>query len=867
MLPGAEMEAPPAEPSANRIVVYERPGFEGLQREFTCDVPDLHELDFGDCISSLRVVGQPWVAYTGPKYEGDAFPFEEGEYAEVEPRGSFSSLRLVHHDLDEPQITLYEDAGFAGRSKVVREETNLAYGYFDDRVSSHEVQRGVWLLYQDPGRGGRQYIAWPGFLVGCVTSKKIVTDLQLSAALDYVKSHPLDPIDVADFERACGVGVAVTPEQIEEAVEAAISKHRAELLAERYRFNMGLLMGEARSRLKWADGKIIKNEVDLQVLHLLGPKTEADLEKKPKADKAKPAEVEKRRKAAVVVNGAESLEERSLMEQLRGEALKFHKPGENYKADGYVTTPHTMALLKQHLEITGGQVRTRFPPEPNGILHIGHAKAINFNFGYAKANDGICFLRYDDTNPEKEEEKYFTAIREMVEWLGYEPYAVTHASDYFDQLYAWAMELIRRGHAYVCHQKVEEIKGHNPPPSPWRDRPAEESLLLFEGMHKGKFEEGEATLRMKLVMEDGKMDPVAYRIKYTPHHHSGDAWCIYPTYDYTHCLCDSIEHITHSLCTKEFQARRSSYFWLCNALDLYCPVQWEYGRLNLLYTVVSKRKIIRLVETGAVRDWDDPRLFTLTALRRRGFPSEAINNFCARVGVTVAQATMEPHLLEACVRDVLNEQAPRAMAVLDPLRVTITNFPAAKALEVPVPNFPADETKGFHHVPFLPTLYIEQSDFREVLEKGYKRLTPGQPVGLRHTGYIIAVQNIIKDASGHVTELEVTCTRSDAAEKPKAFIHWVSEPLVCEVRLYERLFLHKNPEDPAEVPGGFLSDLNPDSLQVVEDALVDRSVQAARPFDRFQFERLGYFSVDPDSTEEKVVFNRTVTLKEDPGKA
>ncbi|XP_075430580.1 LOW QUALITY PROTEIN: glutamine--tRNA ligase [Ascaphus truei] len=703
-----------------------------------------------------------------------------------------------------------------------------------------------------------------GFLVDYIANKKISTDLQLNAALDYVKSHPLDPIDAADFEKESGVGATVTPEQIEEAVEAVVQKCKPQLLAERYRFNMGLLMGEARNKLKWADGKIIKNEVDMQVLHLLGPKTEADLEKKPKVTKQKAADTDK--KPDVVVNGDVKLESTSLMEQLRGEALKFHKPGENYKTEGYVVTPSTMNLLKKHLEITGGQVRTRFPPEPNGILHVGHAKAINFNFGYAKANEGICYLRYDDTNPEKEEEKYFTAIRDMVEWLGYKPYAVTHASDNFGQLYEWAVELIRRGHAYVCHQRVEEIKGHNPPPSPWRDRPIEESLLLFEGMKKGKFAEGEATLRMKLVMEDGKMDPVAYRIKYTPHHRTGDTWCIYPTYDYTHCLCDSIEHITHSLCTKEFQARRSSYFWLCNALEVYCPVQWEYGRLNLHYTVVSKRKIIKLVETEVVRDWDDPRLFTLTALRRRGFPPEAINNFCARVGVTVAQTTMEPHLLESCVREVLNETAPRVMAVLEPLKVTVTNFPAEKAVEVSVPNFPADESKGFHNVPFSSTFYIEQTDFREVMEKGYKRLTPDQPVGLRHAGYVISVQNVVKDGSGKVIELEVTCTKSDASDKPKAFIHWVSDPLRCEVRLYDRLFLHKSPEDPSEVPGGFLNDVNPDSLTVIQNALVDQSVKISRVFDKFQFERMGYFSVDPDSTPQKIVFNRTVTLKEDPGK-
>uniref|UniRef100_G3NEN8 Glutaminyl-tRNA synthetase n=1 Tax=Gasterosteus aculeatus aculeatus TaxID=481459 RepID=G3NEN8_GASAC len=342
------------------------------------------------------------------------------------------------------------------------------------------------------------------FLSDSIVLCKICTELQLAAALEFVKSHPEDPIDQKAFERACGVGVVVTPEQIEEAVESIIKKHKDQLLKERYHFNMGLLMGEARSALKWADGKVVKNEVDLQVLHLLGPKTEADLEKKLKEG----------------VSG----EGKSLMEQLRGEALKFHKPGENYKTEGYVVTPNTMDLLKKHMEITGGQIRTRFPPEPNGILHIGHAKAINFNFGYAKANNGICFLRYDDTNPEKEEEKYFTAIRDMVEWLGYKPHAVTHASDNFQQLYDLAVDLVRRGHAYVCHQKGEELKGHNSPPSPWRDRPAEESLVLFERMKKGLFAEGEATLRMKTVMEDGKLDPVAYRIKYTPHHRTGDQW-------------------------------------------------------------------------------------------------------------------------------------------------------------------------------------------------------------------------------------------------------------------------------------------------------------------------------------------------------
>uniref|UniRef100_A0A9R1SSA6 Glutaminyl-tRNA synthetase n=2 Tax=Cyprinus carpio TaxID=7962 RepID=A0A9R1SSA6_CYPCA len=356
------------------------------------------------------------------------------------------------------------------------------------------------------------------FLTEYIITQKITSELQLSAALDFLKSHPQENLDRLEFETACGVGVVVTPEQIEDAVRTL---HSLRLLWCENRFGL-CSSGEARTALKWADGKIVKNEVDMQVLHLLGPKTEADLEKKPKAAKPKAAEKDVKIEQVSVENGEANTEGKSLMEQLRGEALKFHKPGENYKTEGYVVTPNTMNLLKKHLEETGGQVRTRFPPEPNGILHIGHAKAINFNFGFAKANNGICFLRYDDTNPEKEEEKYFTAIREMVEWLGYKPYAVTHASDNFQLLYDLAVDLIRRGHAYVCHQRGEELKGHNVPPSPWRERPVEESLILFDRMRKGMFAEGEVTLRMKMVMEDGKMDPVAYRIKYTPHHRTGD---------------------------------------------------------------------------------------------------------------------------------------------------------------------------------------------------------------------------------------------------------------------------------------------------------------------------------------------------------
>ncbi|KAG8037011.1 hypothetical protein G9C98_004333 [Cotesia typhae] len=545
--------------------------------------------------------------------------------------------------------------------------------------------------------------------------------------------------------------------------------------------------------------------------------------------------------------------------------VHFHKPGENYKTNGYVVTPNTHKLLAEHLKITGGQVRTRFPPEPNGILHIGHAKAININFGYAAAHNGICYLRYDDTNPEKEEEKFFTGIRQMVEWLGYQPAAITHSSDNFQQLYELAVKLIEKGHAYVCHQKSEEMKGFNPPPSPWRERPISESLRLFEDMKNGLLDEGEATLRMKVTLEEGKQDPVAYRIKFTAHHRTGDKWCIYPTYDFTHCLCDSIENITHSLCTKEFQTRRSSYYWLCNVLDLYCPVQWEYGRLNLSYTVVSKRKIAKLIDEGIVTDWDDPRLFTLTALRRRGFPPEAINNFCAQMGVSGAQAVVEPAVLEAAVRDVLNLTAPRHMVVIDPIKVTIANFTNQLPTKIDVADFPSDPYKGQHSIAFDEIVYIEAADFREVEEKGFRRLTPKQSVGLKYIGVVLTLQKVEKDSSGKITGLVVRQEPVNDKNKPKAFIHWVAKPKLASIRLYEKLFKHKNPEDVNEVPNGFLSDINsPSKKEVV--GYIDAGLDAAKPFTQFQFERNGFFSVDPDTRPGKLVFNRTVTLKEDAGK-
>ncbi|KAK4337356.1 hypothetical protein RND71_044154 [Anisodus tanguticus] len=546
----------------------------------------------------------------------------------------------------------------------------------------------------------------------------------------------------------------------------------------------------------------------------------------------------------------------------------FHAVGSNHETDGYVITELTESLLKNHVKEIKGQVRTRFPPEPNGILHIGHAKAININFGYSKANNGICFLRFDDTNPEKEEQRFVDCIIEMVGWLGYKPYKITYSSDYFDQLYAFAINLIKKGHAYVCHQKAEEMKGFEVKLSPWRDRSVEENLEMFEQMRQGIFGEGEATLRMKIILEEGKVDPVAYRIKFIEHNRTGNKWCIYPTYDFTHCLVDSLENITHSLCTKEFQSRRSSYYWLCNTLGIYCPVQWEYGRLNINYTVISKRKIAKLIEEKIVADWDDPRLWTLTALRRRGFPANSINNFCAQMGLTGALTSVDPQMLEAIVRDELNLNAKRVMAVLEPLKIRILNLPDEKKnSKIEVPDFPNQPERGVHQICFDEIIYIEESDFRENnTEKGYRRLTKDQSVGLRYANFVIEVVDIIKE-NNKIIEVQVNAKSIEQIEKkPKAFIHWVSNPIKCEVRLYERLFNHKNPEDKEQVPGGFLSDCNRNSLTVIENSLIEDSILSAKIYDKFQFERNGFFSVDTDTNKSKFVFNRTVSLKEDKGK-
>ncbi|VVC36997.1 Hypothetical protein CINCED_3A023917 [Cinara cedri] len=692
-------------------------------------------------------------------------------------------------------------------------------------------------------------------IVKYISENKLDTTQRIDCGLEFLRSSISENINITEFENVCGVGIIVTPEEIKQTVESFIAQNKKEIEEKRYKFNIGGLMQEVRKKLLWADGKAIKNEVDNQILTILGAKTEADLAPIQKQKKVKEIKSVEKKPFAYVPMSIEEVMSK----------VDFHKPGDNFKTDGYVITKNTEKLLAKHLKETDGKVITRFPPEPNGILHIGHAKAININFGFAKNSNGECILRYDDTNPEKEEEKYFTGIKEMVEWLGYQPHRITHSSDYFDELYNLAIQLTKNGLAYVCHQKQQDIKGFNPPPSPWRNRSIEDNLHLLDLMKKGVFNEGEATLRMKVTLEEGKQDPVAYRIKFLPHHRTGNKWCIYPTYDYTHCLCDSLENITHSLCTKEFQNRRSTYYWLCNSLDLYCPVQWEYGRLNMNYTVVSKRKIVKLIENKIVRDWDDPRLFTLTALRRRGFPAKSINSFCARMGITGAQVIVDPQMLESEVQDYLNLTAQRTMVTLEPLKIVITNFEELnKQKLLSVPDFPSDPDKGWHDVNFSSVLYIESNDFSQNPDKDYRRLTVDQSVGLRYAGIVIKVVEV-KTAGTVIEEIRVEAFDVKTAPKPKAFIHWVSNPIEIQVRLYERLFIHKNPEDTEQVPNGYLSDINPDSLKIVK-AYADEYISNSPVLKNYQFERLGYFCVDSDTNDTELVFNRTITLKDGSAK-
>lgn len=721
---------------------------------------------------------------------------------------------------------------------------------------------------------------------------------QVFAGVEYIKAVKDGKFDQKEMDRASGVGVELSETQIVECVEGMMNLELESLKNNRYRAVPPFYKkAKDHELLKWADGKQVKNSIDKYALKILGPKDDRDVPQKKKKEKKKTASDGKVSQSRVDF----SIDYRTDPFYRQGELSRLHKPGGNPQIND--------KLMKQHLEVTKGKYVTRFPPEPNGFLHIGHAKAININFGFAKAHDGVCYLRYDDTNPEAEEEQFFNTIKESVEWLGYKPWKITYSSDYFQELYELAIKLIKKDLAYVCHCSGEEIHesrgGDTKGPRyncKHHGRPLEESLQEFQKMKDGKYKEGEAILRMKMDIQNPNpqfWDLVAYRVLHTEHFRTGNQWCIYPTYDFTHCLCDSFENITHSLCTTEFVASRESYYWLCDALEVYKPVQWEYARLNLTGTILSKRKLTQLVERKHVDGWDDPRLYTLIALKRRGFTPEAINKFVRDCGVSTATTSIDIRRLEFFVRQHLDQSCPRIMSVTDPIAILIKNLPESHYEEFEAPFMPPSKVNTNkvqnRKLPFSNVVFIDASDFKENNDPNFYRLSLHGVVGLLHVPYPIlccgignfdgqkALECVYLDPetmellSENPQSVHSSLPPTFKVPKTKAYVQWVAlskptpenpkaitSPQLCNFNLYSPLFHHENPMDKNFVPNGWLSDVNPDSLVVragfmESSAVFTKDGEAFGKYDdenmqihlgiesKVQMTRVGYFCLDKNT--------------------
>lgn len=733
---------------------------------------------------------------------------------------------------------------------------------------------------------GDEPIEGRSLATAAILDGRLKTNLQVTEAMKYIVDNGASST-AEGMDASAGVGIELSRDDIKAEISKYIDAHRETVEAKRYA-GVPALLGETKKlpSLKWAAPSLFKPVIDELALEIFGPKDERDVVKKEKKKKdAKPA-------AGAKVAATPEPERSMFSEGFLGD---LHKPGENPQA--------YPELMKEHLAFTKGKVFTRFPPEPNGFLHIGHSKAIMVNFGYAKFHDGHCYLRYDDTNPEAEEEVYFNSIKSMVEWLGFGPWKITYSSDYFDRLYELAEKLIEVGKAYVCHCTAEEVKAQRGMKAdgtlggerfacPHRDRSVEDNLTQFRSMRDGGYKPGEATLRMKqdITSPSPQMwDLVAYRVLNAPHHRTGDKWKIYPTYDFTHCLVDSFENISHSLCTTEFRLSRESYEWLCDALHVYRPAQREYGRLNITGTIMSKRKIAKLVNEGYVRGWDDPRLYTLESIKRRGVPPGAILSFINTLGVTTSTTNIQVVRFESAVRQYLDVTTPRLMVLLEPVLCEIDNVDDDFEEVVEMSYKPgSDEKFGVRKLTFSKRFYIDRSDYRDEVDKEYFRLAPGQPVGLMKVPFNVSVKEVIRDASGNITKIIVNYDK-DIKKKPKTYIQWVGEKnvkQVKEVRIYNQLFHSENPSAHVD---GFLSDINEDSLEVVKGSIIESAgfddIQKRSPLNigvegsefnikekkgaetvRFQALRIGYFCVDKDSEGENVILNRIVTLKEDAAK-
>lgn len=727
-------------------------------------------------------------------------------------------------------------------------------------------------------------------IVDGIVNKELKTNLQVEEAFKYVKADG-EASTKQGLDAHAGVGAEVSDEQVRASVVKYIEDNKEKIITERYKLVPGIMADvKKKPELKWADPRSFKPIIDEEVLKVLGPKDERDTVKKKKEKKPKQAAGGGNAK-----KGDTSVPKRTMFAE--GFLGDLHKVEDNPQ--------NRSEYLENHLKATHGLVHTRFPPEPNGYLHIGHSKAIMVNFGYAKYNGGRCYLRFDDTNPEAEAPEYFESIISMVNWLGFHPWKITYSSDYFDHLYELAERLISKDRGYVCNCTAEAIKasrGIKPDGTPGGERHAcvhrskapEENLVEFRKMRDGYYKPGEATLRMKQDLSSPSpqmWDLIAYRVLDAPHPRTGDKWKIYPTYDFTHCLVDSFENITHSLCTTEFYLSRESYEWLCDQVDVFRPTQREYGRLNITGTVLSKRKIAKLVDDGYVRGWDDPRLFTLEAIRRRGVPPGAILSFINTLGVTTSVTNIQLIRFESAIRKYLEDTTPRLMFILDPMEVVVDNVSDSHEEVVSIPFRPGTPEFGEREVPFTKRVYIDRSDFSEdVNDKEFFRLTPEQPVGLIKVPHALIYKSLERGPDGRITKIHVHYDTEGKIKKPKTYIQWVplserfkSPVRIEETRIHNPLFKSENP---SAHPEGYLKDINPDSEIVCKNSIVEHNfhtilekspweVESVKKSEfyvkedprskevcRFQAMRTGYFTLDKDSENNKIVLNRIVTLKD-----
>lgn len=791
---------------------------------------------------------------------------------------------------DDELVRLFKQVGFSDKTSQElaknKKVSGSLYDILKEDVGSeepiNEKKLGLFqtlaVQYKGKDVSGNAIKLRPRLTQG-ILKDELKTNLQIEEGFKYINNESLEFTE-QDFKTSSGVGIELTKDDVSKVINKYIEDHKSDVETQRYTI-IPKLLGATKKlpELKWAPASTFKPIIDEAVEKICGPKDERDVIKK-----------EKKKLVKKAVLKEEATERTMFSEGFLGE---LHKPGENPQA-----FPELMA---KHLEFTKGQVFTRFPPEPNGFLHIGHSKAIMVNFGYAQFHKGKCYLRYDDTNPEAEEEVYFNSIKDMVDWLGFEPWKITYSSDYFDELYQLAEDLIKRGKAYVCHSTPEEVKlqrglkadgtlGGKRFPSPWRDRSVEDNLKEFRRMRDGEYEVGKAVLRMKQDIESSSpqmWDLVAYRVLNAPHHRTGDKWKIYPTYDFTHCLVDSIENISHSLCTTEFILLRESYEWLCDQLHVYRPAQREYGRLNITGTILSKRKIAKLVDLKIVRGWDDPRLYTLEAIKRRGVPPGAILSFINTLGVTTSTTNIQEIRFESAIRNYLDQTTPRLMMLLNPILLELENVDETFAERVTMP-FKNDATIGERELVLTKRFYIDGDDYRDEADKDYRRLAPGQPVGLINIPFNVSVKQVVKNADGKIEKI-IAHYDNEQKAKPKTYIQWISADNklpIKQVRIQNRLFKSENPQNN---PQGFLNDINENSEEIFFNSIIEKQgfkeIETKSPLNieikgsqfnikekkavntiRFQALRIGYFCVDKDTDDQDLILNRIVSLKEDSAK-